>query len=287
MAHESQILHQTHATHNILLSHEIQETQGFTFVPRYGARDRVYAETKLASMALDGRLPGETMPRRRRYGRVGRPRQSGCFAAHTPGVECPECRRCRQRRWRQGSPEAERNRQRERTEEEQLVDRARAYVWTYIRRGKLILPAVCEKCGLPSKLGFWHPRPAEKKEVLWLCAQDRRRVAATGETVTLAWVWPGGAPISANPPRVTPNRRPRGIARLERRQAADARRMETVITPSPCPGVVAIDPEAALERLEAAAQNADAAVARVWATIAAYDAARKAPTYTAATTADE
>jgi hypothetical protein len=63
--------------------------------------------------------------------------------------------------------------------------------------------------------------------------------------------------------------------------------MATVVTASPCPTAVAIDPEAALERLEAAAQEADAAVARVWATIAAYDAARKAHVYTAAATADE
>jgi len=75
--------------------------------------------------------------------------------------------------------------------------------------------------------------------------------------------------------------------RLERREAANARQMATVVNAAPCPAEVAIDAEAALERLEAAAQNADAAVARVWASIAAYDAARKAPMYTAAATADE
>lgn len=237
-------------------------------------------------MALDGRLPGETTPRRRRYGRVGRPRQSVCFAAHTPGVECPECRRSRQQRWRQGSPEAERGRQRERTEEEQLADQARAYVWTYIRRGKLTPPAICEVCSLPGKLGFWHPRPDYPQEVLWLCARDRKRMAATAEEVTLTWAWPGDGPIAAVPQKVTPNRQPRGMARLERRQAADARRMATVVNPSPCPPVVAIDPEAALERLEAAAQNADDAVARVMAAIAAYDASRKTAIYIAPT-ADE
>jgi hypothetical protein len=234
-------------------------------------------------MALDGRLSRATTTRRRRYGRVGRPRQSGCFAAHTPGVECPECRRSRQRRWRQRSPEAERGRQRDRTEEERLADKARAYVWTYIRRGKLIPPAVCEKCGLPKKLGFWHPRPEWPKKVLWLCAQDRKRVAATADAVSLTWVWPGGGPLLAEPQRVEPNRPPSGTSRLERRQAAAARRMATLAGAAPCPVVVVIDPEAALERLEAAALNADAAVARVWASIAAYDASRKAATYAAAT----
>jgi len=111
-------------------------------------------------------------------------------------------------------------------------------------------------------------------------------MAATAEEVTLTWAWPGDGPIAAVPQKVTPNRQPRGMARLERRQAADARRMATVVNPSPCPPVVAIDPEAALERLEAAAQNADDAVARVMAAIAAYDASRKTAIYIAPT-ADE
>jgi hypothetical protein len=84
----------------------------------------------------------------------------------------------------------------------QLI-RAKMYVAAYRRRGSIIPPDACERCGLgerltrwsrPTPLVAWHPDPSKPKEVAWLCAGCRRHVRAVREPLTLSWVWPGGVP---------------------------------------------------------------------------------------------
>jgi len=199
---------------------------------------------------------------------------SDCFDEHTPGVECPRCRRARQKRWRQRAPDAERGRQRERTEEEQLADKARAYVWTYLRRGKLLPPEKCQICGA-GPVVFWHPDVGQPCEIVWLCRRDRDRVASTLDPIKMTWLWPGRTATDAEVRIVQPNRPPRGALRAERRQAKVLQTVEAAPAISPQPPQR--DPAELLEQLEAAERNVDEVLARVVARLAAFDSSRRAP----------
>jgi hypothetical protein len=80
----------------------------------------------------------------------------------------------------------------------------------YLKRGAIALPDACERCEVPTQISPsrplrpllpFHPDPAQKRLVAWLCADCRRRVRATGEPLTLTWTWPGiTAPRSRKPP---------------------------------------------------------------------------------------
>jgi hypothetical protein len=80
----------------------------------------------------------------------------------------------------------------------------------YLKRGAIAPPDVCERCEVPSQISPsrplrpllpFHPDPAQKRLVAWLCADCRRRVRATGEPLALSWIWPGiTAPRSRKPP---------------------------------------------------------------------------------------
>ena len=200
---------------------------------------------------------------------------SGCFDAHTSGVECPRCRRARQRRWRQRAPDAERGRRRERTEEEQLADKARAYVWTYLRRGKLSPPGECQICGAGGPVVFWHPDVCQPCEIVWLCRRDRDRVASTLEPIKMTWLWPGRTATDAEVRIVQPNRTPRGALRAERRrQAKELQAVEATAALRAQPPHR--DPAKLLEQLEAAERNVDEVLARVTARMAAFDLSRRA-----------
>jgi hypothetical protein len=89
---------------------------------------------------------------------------------------------------------------------------ALAYVDVYRKRGALLPPSACERCGIepgarprrigaPERLVPWHPDPAHVREIAWLCGHCRRYVRATREPLTLAWTWPG---LPATRPRGRP-----------------------------------------------------------------------------------
>jgi hypothetical protein len=89
------------------------------------------------------------------------------------------------------------------------ADNAARYVRTYLKRGAIATPDACERCEVPTQaapsrplrpLLPFHPNPAQKRLVAWLCADCRRRVRATREPLTLTWTWPGiTAPRSRKP----------------------------------------------------------------------------------------
>ncbi len=213
-----------------------------------------------------------------RKGRVGRPRlRSECFVEHVPGVDCSRCRRARQQRWRSQGPDVERLRVRERTEEEREADKARAYVWTYLRRGKIAPAPRCEICGGGGPLVFWQPDLRIPRQLVWLCPADRKRVASTVPTITLTWLWPGDRLSSDSEVReVQSSRAPLGSSRVERRLQREAQRIEqaTARAAVPLQCAVPIDEVALFRRLDAAEREVDELLARVAARAATFEERR-------------
>jgi hypothetical protein len=121
-------------------------------------------------------------------------------------------------------------------------------VWTYLRRASITPASLCERCGAGSAV-FFHPDPAVVREIVWLCKSCRKRVRATGEPVTLTWVWPGEL---GEVRRVVPVERP------ERRPRRDRSAPSPSALPSPAAGLLApvplepFDDEAVLARIDAA-----------------------------------
>jgi hypothetical protein len=109
---------------------------------------------------------------------------------------CRSCGADATRRWRKIRREAARSTTTERTTpakpparaptEEQLeLTRARAYVSTYVRRGK-IEKKPCQNCGDPrlERIGPFHPKPAERLVFLWLCLPCAKMARKTTIAIT-------------------------------------------------------------------------------------------------------
>jgi hypothetical protein len=70
--------------------------------------------------------------------------------------------------------------------------RAHSYVSSYLKRGRIVPPTRCDACGgFSADLRYFHPNPAERRVILWLCPSDRRAVPASGQRVIPHWEWPG------------------------------------------------------------------------------------------------
>jgi hypothetical protein len=132
--------------------------------------------------------------RKRRF----RKRTTGCTKKHD-GSYCRDCSRIRVQRFRKKDREQPLPRL-PLTEAQRLANRAGSFVRKYLQRGAIAPPDGCERCELdkqvaPSrelpKLYPWHPDPAQPKLVAWLCARCRRRLRASGESITVTWQWPG------------------------------------------------------------------------------------------------
>ena len=80
------------------------------------------------------------------------------------------------RRFRRKQPALARAAEIRRTDERRRLEvRARAYVATYLKRGRIIPPPACDACGIMSdRLRPWHPNPKHKRLVVWLCAPCHR-----------------------------------------------------------------------------------------------------------------
>jgi hypothetical protein len=102
--------------------------------------------------------------------------------------------------------------------------RARVYVWTYLRRGRLVPPTRCDACGArTAELRFYHPDPLQKRLLVWLCPSDRRAVPAARRAVIPHWSWPGHLePLPTRP------RWPRFALDAAWRDAADAALARTI-----------------------------------------------------------
>ncbi len=177
------------------------------------------------------------MPRKQRT------RLTGCTATHWERY-CRTCARIRavkaRRRRRLTEPLP-------RTEPARQEVAARAYVWSYLRRASITPATCCERCGASSALSFFHPDPAAVREVVWLCKSCRKRVRATGEPVTLTWVWPGQL---GEPRKVVPVERPQRRPRRDRPSPSSP--------PEPVPATPRRAPSAAeLAAAQAAAEAAD------------------------------
>jgi hypothetical protein len=137
---------------------------------------------------------------------MGRRRTTGCKQRHS-GTTCRDCNRIRVQRSRHHHPPAELLAP---TLRQTQADNAARYVRMYLQRGAIAPPDACERCEVPTHIAPsrslrpllpFHPDPAQKRLVAWLCAGCRRRVRATGEPLTLSWTWPGiTAPRSRKPP---------------------------------------------------------------------------------------
>ena len=114
---------------------------------------------------------------------------------------CRLCATARMARWRRVNPTAARLAEDRRTDERRVAERrARSYVSSYVRRGRIVPPPVCDRCGQRKLVTFFHPDPAERRRLLWLCDSDRRAVAAGGFAVVPHWEWPGHiAPLPTAP----------------------------------------------------------------------------------------
>jgi hypothetical protein len=105
---------------------------------------------------------------------------------------CRPCATARMARWRRENSEAARAAEDRRTDERRAAERrARSYVSAYLRRGRIVPSPICDRCGQRKALTFYHPDPLDRRRVLWLCAADRRAVAAGGFAVVPHWEWPG------------------------------------------------------------------------------------------------
>ena len=132
---------------------------------------------------------------------MARPRTTACGLEHYGGP-CAPCSSERKRRSRaRGLPEKRSLDERQRDEV-----RARAYVFSYLRRGAIVPDAACARCydlmveELPATLASvvpFHPDPLRRREVAWLCPPCRRVVSATREPVTSTWIWPGGFGVAS------------------------------------------------------------------------------------------
>jgi hypothetical protein len=95
-------------------------------------------------------------------------------------------------RWRRENPAQARAAEERRSDERRVEERkARSYVSAYLRRGRIVPPPFCDRCGQQEKLTFYHPDPSDRRRLLWLCVSDRRAVPAGGFAVVPHWDWPG------------------------------------------------------------------------------------------------
>jgi hypothetical protein len=137
---------------------------------------------------------------------MGRRRTTGCKQRHS-GTTCRDCNRIRVERSRHHHPLDDPLAP---TLRQTQADNAARYVRMYLKRGAIAPPDACERCEVPTQIAPsrplrpllpFHPDPAQKRLVAWLCADCRRRVRVTGEPLTLSWTWPGiTAPRSRKPP---------------------------------------------------------------------------------------
>jgi hypothetical protein len=178
---------------------------------------------------------------------MGRRRTTGCTARHLPGEPCTVCARLRMRRFRARKPAGGRvggdlatcgdlatpastdpERGDAASDEHRRIGKlACAFVHSYLRRGAIVPPTHCERCGAPGAalrprsergkpssekppsalrprtLHPWHPNPGPEperlREVAWLCTFCRRHVRATREPLVLHWTWPGVPPAPRRP----------------------------------------------------------------------------------------
>jgi hypothetical protein len=101
---------------------------------------------------------------------MGRRRTTGCTARHLPGEHCTACARLRKRRSRArkqasgrtggdlGTPaptDPERG-DAAADEHRRIGALARAFVHSYLRRGAIVPPTHCERCGSPGAAGRAH-----------------------------------------------------------------------------------------------------------------------------------
>jgi len=158
-----------------------------------------------------------------------RRRTTGCKQDHD-GARCRDCNRIRVRRARaRAAKRTEPPARLELTAAQRQANAAAAYVRKYLKRGAIAPPDACERCHVevqasPSwplrPLRFFHPDLARPRLVAWLCVDCRRRVCATGESLTLSWTWPGiTAPRSRKPPDL-PQHVAAALALLDARLAA-------------------------------------------------------------------
>jgi hypothetical protein len=181
---------------------------------------------------------------------MGRRRTTGCTARHLPGEHCTACARLRMRRSRAhkratgctggdlGTPAPidPEHGDAAADEHRRIVVLACAFVHSYLRRGAIVPPTHCERCGAPgaalrprsdrgrptserpppSALGPrtlypWHPNPGPEperlREIAWLCTFCRRHVRATREPLVLHWTWPGLPPTPRRPIALEPAQR--------------------------------------------------------------------------------
>jgi hypothetical protein len=180
---------------------------------------------------------------------MGRRRTTGCTARHVAGEHCTACVRLRKRRSRARkqagertggdlatpAPDPERG-DAAANEHRRIGALARAFVHSYLRRGAIVPPTHCARCGTPGTarrarsergrptserpppsavgprtLHPWHPNPGPEpeqlREVAWLCTFCRRHVRATREPLVLHWTWPGIPPAPRRPIAIEPAQR--------------------------------------------------------------------------------
>jgi hypothetical protein len=95
-------------------------------------------------------------------------------------------------RWRREHPESAKAAERRRMDDRRAEEvRARAYVASYLRRGRIVPPTTCDRCGRRAEVLPYHPDPGQRRVLLWLCESDRRAVPAANYAVVPHWTWPG------------------------------------------------------------------------------------------------
>jgi hypothetical protein len=158
-----------------------------------------------------------------------KPRTTGCKQQHS-GARCRDCNRVRVRRSRANAAKRTDPIPRlEPTAAQQLADNAARYVRHYLQRGAIAPPDACERCEVevqvsPSRplrpLLPFHPDPARRRLVAWLCGDCRRRVRATREPLTLSWTWPGITAARSRKPPNLPEHVAAAVAALDARLPA-------------------------------------------------------------------
>jgi hypothetical protein len=151
---------------------------------------------------------------------MGRRRTTGCKQRHSD-APCRDCNRIRVQRSRHYHPPAELLAP---TLRQTQTDNAARYVRMYLKRGAIAPPDACERCEVPTQIAPsrplrpllpFHPDPAQKRLVAWLCVDCRRRVRATGELLTLTWTWPGITALRSRKPPDLPEHVAAALAALE------------------------------------------------------------------------